>query len=270
MIGHLQQIVAVVINGNAFRQGVSIDGFWPGSSAFTFEHETSFHCPKPRGLKREWAKVSPDPISWFKANAAGYRIHCKPRGDPNISDRMASGFANGGTRWLIEAVRDQRSSFWEGSMEVSHPDAEDRKIWTTRYYCVESDRPFLPEAIIELSTAQDRLRSALEKIHAFARRRESGFAQSFGKALEEIDSRTPSPFGWQHDLLPRGLELALAARQLLAASQAGYVFGAMGSWNDQSWADAEIEMQYEEVSEALFDSLQVALVAATNSTFSGG
>ncbi len=42
MNGHLQQVLALVINGNALAQGISIEGFWPDSEVFLFEHETSF------------------------------------------------------------------------------------------------------------------------------------------------------------------------------------------------------------------------------------
>lgn len=274
MNGHLHQIVALAINGNALRSGVAIEGFWPDSGAFIFEHETSFYTAEIRSLKDEWIRTSADPIIWFTLNAAGYRINFVSRGDPNVSDHMTSGFANGGPRWLIEAVRGQMSSLWEGATEVSHPNAADEKIWTTRYYQIGHNQPVVPTGTIDLQAYRNRLQSALENILSFSERQKSQFSETFVKALRELNGAAPSPFGWSKDVLPAGFQITLAARQLLASAQHGYVFGGMGSWNDQYWSDSEIvagvETEYNEVSVQLFTCLNEAVMAATNSTYAEG
>jgi hypothetical protein len=152
-------------------------------------------------------------------------------------------------------------------MDVSHPNAIDRRIWTTRYYCVERDLPGHPVVETDLDVMRGQLFAALEAIHAFAARHGSHFASSFAEAMAELKSPTPSPFGWKNDLLPAGFGIPLAARQLLASAQQASVFGAMGSWNDQYWPDAVVEAEYNEVSERLFACLNDAVVAATNSTY---
>jgi hypothetical protein len=38
----------------------------------------------------------------------------------------------------------------------------------------------------------------------------------------------------------------------------------MGSWNDMGFSDAEVHKQYEELSDELFDLINLALVVASN------
>ena len=274
MNGHLLQIVALGINGNALRSGFAINGFWPNGGAFIFDHETSFYVAERRGHKEKWVRTSADPISWLTLNAAKYRIHSRSRLDPNVSDHRTSGFTNGGPRWMIEAVHEQTSSLWEGVMEVSHPNAVDKKIWTTRYYRIELDQPVLPTGTMDLKGERDRLHRALDDILSFSQRQKLGFSERFAKALSELNSTVPSVFSWSKGILPAGFEMSLAARQIFACAQHGYVFGGMGSWDDVYWSESEIEAgieaEYGQVSAQLFTCLNDAVAAATNSTFAEG
>ncbi len=211
-------------------------------------------------------KTSSNPIDWYAGNNARYRVHKAARNDLNISDRMASGFANSGTRWLIETVTDSESALWDGVMAVTHPDAATRKIWSTSYYRIQKSNQPTNTATADLNTIKDDLRHALNRIARFAERRSSGFLESFSKALEELESSTPSPFGWKGKIIPTALEMRLEAKQLLSAGQAAYVFGGMGSWNDQYWPDPEINAEYDAVSGELFAAVEDGLTAAANST----
>ncbi|HEB65292.1 MAG TPA: hypothetical protein ENJ02_07105 [Chloroflexi bacterium] len=58
----------------------------------------------------------------------------------------------------------------------------------------------------------------------------------------------------------------LEARQLLAAAAQAYVFGGMSSWNDLALPnDPEIIKEYEEISTELYEAIQFAILAASNS-----
>jgi hypothetical protein len=58
--------------------------------------------------------------------------------------------------------------------------------------------------------------------------------------------------------------MSLVAKQLLGAAQHGWVFGAMGSWNDIGFQGQDGE-EYLQVSDQLYDLLNRAICAAVNS-----
>lgn len=62
--------------------------------------------------------------------------------------------------------------------------------------------------------------------------------------------------------------MPLEAKQLLAAAQAAWVFGGMGSWNDLGF-DGNDQQEYNELSDKLFSLLNQAVSNATNAA-SGG
>ncbi len=56
---------------------------------------------------------------------------------------------------------------------------------------------------------------------------------------------------------------------MLAACQKAWVFGGMGSWNDMGF-DGEDQKDYVRLSEALFQALNAAIVAAANASLGVG
>lgn len=74
----------------------------------------------------------------------------------------------------------------------------------------------------------------------------------------------PLALVYHKDLVPEGL-LSLSARQILAACQAAWVFGGMGSWNDLAF-DGQEQSRYRGLSNELFALLNMAICASVNST----
>jgi len=68
-----------------------------------------------------------------------------------------------------------------------------------------------------------------------------------------------------HDDLAPDRALPLAATQILWAAQAAWVFGGMGSWNDL-WFEGDDQSLYEQLSEDLYQLLNVAIVIAANTS----
>ena len=52
---------------------------------------------------------------------------------------------------------------------------------------------------------------------------------------------------------------------MLKAAMSAWVFGGMGSWNDMGFEDAVTQSKYESVSESLFNVINEAIEASTNS-----
>jgi hypothetical protein len=57
------------------------------------------------------------------------------------------------------------------------------------------------------------------------------------------------------------------AQGLLAAAEAAWVFGTMGSWNDIGFTDKSLQSEYDAISDRVFDLVVQSAVAAVNTTF---
>jgi hypothetical protein len=122
--------------------------------------------------------------------------------------------------------------------------------------------------VAKLQAMADTLARILPRIARFAREHSlESFAQSFDAALACLRSDQPLQAAFHRDIAPRG-SLSLQAEQLLGAAQAAWVFGGMGSWNDLSF-EAEAGERYTQLSDALYHHLNLAAVAAANTSFGG-
>jgi hypothetical protein len=266
--GSIAQSLGIVMSGNAFLQGWVLDRFWPDSTIFAFCRSVSFVRRERGWLGRREVEVAADPLAWLKGlkpRCHGLRLRVLGRNQSDISDIMSVGFAGGGPKWLIDTVRDEHPTVWSDEWMLTHDRAADHRIWSVVYRGDPLERNALVD--VDLDGAEHKLTAALEAIDDFARRTESGFRPAFRKALEFLGGEDPAPPSYHDDLAPAGFLSPQAAR-LLAASQAGWVFGGMGSWNDSYFGGGDAT-EYDRVSEALFGALQAALVAAANSTCKG-
>jgi hypothetical protein len=116
----------------------------------------------------------------------------------------------------------------------------------------------------DLEGLKEKLGRSLRRILEFARiRKLDNFAKAFESGLSRLDAQDPYEGLFHNDIAPLGF-LPLPANQLLAAAQAAWVFGGMGSWNDAMYSGNH-EKQYEAVSQELYEALNVSIVAAANS-----
>jgi hypothetical protein len=269
----IAQAAALTIFGNDVLRGGSSEDFWPGSTVFSFCRSVTFATlggPTDKVGERPFAE---HPLQWIAKlqveGAVGCRLQHITKNNSQISDRMSAAFVGSGGRWLIEAVRPARSDLWEARWEVVDRNAPDKKIWGVKYYRVAEDRPKGATARYELSTLRGELDSMLSKLEAFANRQAlPSFAAAFSRGIELLHVEAPLASVYHSDLA-RHASISLDAQRLLGAAQAAWVFGGMGSWNDQGFAGQD-QAEYEALSDRLFALLNLAIVAAVNSGFPDG
>jgi hypothetical protein len=122
----------------------------------------------------------------------------------------------------------------------------------------------LSSASKSIGLAREQLTTALTRIIEFSSSDPalSGWHDIFEKAKATLD--LPEPIApYYPDILPAD-GYSQAARQLMAASVAGFVFGGMGSWNDAGFSDTKLQAVYETVTRELYAAVMNGIVCAVN------
>jgi len=242
MNGELLQLITLVAHGNRFLVDPTATPPDPHSlTAFRYDRSVAFDG-------------ADDARSWLTAvrERGGARLSL----DAEPVDPHLVAFANAGRWWIWTSDGEA----WRGEWAVTDPDAPNHRIWTARF------RRFEPGAAPVTrvpSAARAGLEQALAKASTFAANYTTGFKEWFDNGSKALHSSRPT-FKRHDDLVPDG-GYGLAARQVLAAAQAAWVFGGMGSWNDLVFDDDAVAQEYTEVSVRLFGALLDAIVVATNS-----
>lgn len=276
MQGTIIQIVALTIYGNAYLADYDIDEFFPENNAFKFCEYVRFVDLEQTEAGHEESPYAQDPIQWFarlqREGAEALRMIYQPSGgkqvgQQKVSDRMLVGFIGGGGRWLIEVQKGSRSDKWEGRWEIGDKDRKDQLIWRVRYGRIAAEQPPRPQMPIGAAGLKRLLGENLEALVEFATAHKlDNFATAFNTGLAALNSSEPFNNAACGHFAPAGV-LPLASSQLLAASQAAWVFGGMGSWNDLGFEGGD-KATYERLSEDLYMLLNTAIVFAANSTAS--
>jgi hypothetical protein len=274
MVGPTAQLVALACHFNGSAQGRHAEPLFPSNSTCKFCEYIRFVRRRSGwfGKSTTWQTDAPTPDEWLareaKVGRSALLLHQRID-DPRISDRMSAGFVGGGGRWLLMTTFGGTSYAWEAAWEVGNRDAPDQRIWRVSYVLVaENSRVEVPRSQ-PLAVLHAGLQASLEEILAFAERnRIDGFVDCFRKGIACLSANDPFALVSHKDLAPAGL-LNLAAKQILAACQAAWVFGGMGSWNDMGF-DGEEQAVYERVSEELFSLLNECICASTNSAAESG
>ncbi|WDP91205.1 MAG: hypothetical protein HUN04_16485 [Desulfobacter sp.] len=266
MQGPIAQIIALTIYGNSFIQGFTSDigPFFPENSTFTFCEYVKF-VDIDNKEEKLYAK---SPVDWFeklkKEGVFAFRLVYGPSGDKDISDRMSVGFVGGGGRWLIETISPNGSDYWEARWEVGNQNHPKKLIWQVTYGRIASGEKTLIYENLDGSKIKAELSSNLVEISKFARSHDlEGFANAFDKGLSALNSDKPYSDVYHKDISPDNF-LDLEATQLIAASQAAWVFGGMGSWNDLGFDGKEQDV-YEKLSDDLYRLLNDSYLMAANS-----
>jgi hypothetical protein len=256
----IAQVLGLAMHGNAFLRGAALGAFWPDATFFGYCRSVRFVPAEPDARRAE----SADPDSWLRSlpPCPGLRVRVARRGPPGFGERMTVGFVDGGSLWLIEELGGPRPLAWSAAWSFADRKGGDGQIWSVAYRGEPADpAPPLPP---DLDRVERDLRAALEAISRFAERIGSRYGESFRRALACLDGAQPFESRYHPDLAPPGL-LSGQASRILAACDAGWVFGGMGSWNDGAYGGADCE-EGDLLSDRLFDGLQGALADAANST----
>lgn len=182
-----------------------------------------------------------------------------------IPDRIAAGFAGGGSLWTMTTeAGDGPALGWRASWRAAYPQAKDGRIWAVRYTATAAAPQDLGRS---LEAATTELRHALAEMSEFAW--SHGVKQAnlhFTSALALLEG--------DHDPLPLDRPAGPAdtlsdpARRLLYAAQRGWVFDNMELWakmdfDEPTWRD------HARRAEALYDAVTAGIVAAVNSSVPG-
>lgn len=273
MQASIAQIIALVTWGNAVLKGRVVDevSFYPSNSTFTFCESVRF-CDLGRvGEKSIYAA---DPTAWFKRlrqeGVSALRMVYRPSQNMEamrhgLSDRISVAFVGGGGRWLMEAAKPTGYDDWQARWQVGECGREDQRIWRVTYGRIAVDAPPLQQQRVDAEEMKAQLTETLSKIARFAREHQlQGFEMAFVAAIARLNSPNPLEGFYHADLAPQNF-LPEISLQLLAAAQAAWVFGGMGSWNDMAF-EGQDEVEYNALSEELYQGLNAAIVVAANSS----
>lgn len=264
MQGPMAQVIGLVLAVNAQRRGLSV-AKWPNGSIYAFCNSVEFvRGSRPGWFGRGRPVVDANPDKWLASlpEGSGARLRIQRRNAPNISDRNAVAFANGGPLFLIE-VTGPEPEFWWNAWDVTQRSAADNRIWSVVYRKLDSP---LADEPCELSITEtgERLRGALDDAIAFSTRTGMGFEDTLSGARDLLDAADPLAAFYRADMVPAGL-LELPAQHILACCSSAWVFGGMGSWNDAGF-DGVDGVTYTQVSDRLFDAILDGLTVATNAS----
>lgn len=270
----IAQVVALTIYGNAcLLRPSAAAGFYPANSTFQYCEYVNFVDLRAEGNQWLEEAFASDPLVWFetlrKHGVNTLRMQYGSSGQAQPADRMLVGFIGGGGRWLMEAQQSGLSDLWEASWKVGDRTRKDQRIWRVTYRRVAANQPLIrphgredPERLLH---EFDRHLIAIEE---FAREQKlRNFADLFQRARSRLHSDPPYSDQYHSDLTRPEL-VPITACRLLAACQDAWVFGGMGSWNDQGF-DAAAQPKYEALSEKLYQLLNRATVVAANSSSYG-
>lgn len=280
MQGHIVQAQALVVLGNAALQGGSAAPLrWPDDIAFDFCSAIDFFAPAP-GPSAAPVRWAADPGEWIERLRAdgviGLRLQHAPPADARLPQHEAVAFANGGGAWPIEAIKPLWSELWFHHWTLGDRDRPDQRIWRVRY--TRGDRGVSrmpsPSSAGDLEITHAALGAVLQRIAAFADAQGlANFAECFRRGLAALESASPlerathaDERATHADRSTAWLALPLAARQLRAASNAAWVFGGMGSWNDVGF-DGDAQAEYEQLTGELWRALNHALLLVAESSF---
>ncbi|PWK89804.1 hypothetical protein [Fulvimonas soli] len=274
MQGTIAQLAALVVHGNGFLAGAVDDAAPFPPSTMNFCEFVRFVDARRGAAGWEETAFAPDPLAWLhrlreNGTHALRLMHAPTDGTAvdggKIPDRMLAGFVGGGGLWHLEALGETGADHWQGRWKVGDRNHPDRKVWQVTYGRVARNQPIAGLPPIDLEALKRTLAGSLSATAAFARERKlDGFAGAFENALDRLDSPVPARELFHADLCEAPW-LPLPASQLLAAAQPAWVFGGMGSWNDLGFEEG-LQATYERLSEALYDGLNRAIVAAANAS----
>jgi hypothetical protein len=268
MQGTIAQIVALTTHGNSILQGAPNARrleFQTLNSTFKFCESVQFSDRTGGLLKRKESVYATDTHNWLdrlrKEGVYALRMSYGPSKWNKIADRMLVGFVGGGGKWLIETVGPERSDFWESRWLVGNRDSADKKIWRVTYVRIATSKPSHRDDSENLERLKQEMRENLREMAEFSRSQNlDWFTKAFESGLSRLESSRPFEGLYHTDIAPVDF-LPLSADQLLGSAEAAWVFGGMGSWNDQGFAGQD---RYEHLSEN-HKLLNRVIVAAANS-----
>jgi hypothetical protein len=265
----LAQTIALVAHGNGFLLGSKYaqpPELTQSNSTFQLVASQRFIREDPRlPTARRDVEVARNTAGWYEdlrtRKAHQLWLVVFEIQHTHVPAYIAAAFSNF-PGWAIQIDFEGAQEFWVPRWDAGRRDDPSRRIWEVVYRGVMSSDS-AESAPVDLAQACTELRLAIDAAEVFARRAYVDFwADWFIHALSLLDSVEPIP-PFHRNLLPKN-GYSLRARQTLSAAVQSFVFGGMGSWNDLSFNDEELQRDYVQVTRNLYKAVMAALVGATN------
>lgn len=267
MQGTIVQILVLVTHGNMILSGQPVADFYPQHNAFKFDEFVKFVDLEYSENTWNEKPFADNPNDWLvklkDQRCSGLRVERISTDKKDISDRMSVAFVGGGGRWIIEAVCPDGSDYWEAKWEVGDRNRPDQKIWHVTYGRIAQNQKTTTQNAPSIDGLSAEMGKTLNDAVAFsAKHKLNQFGQAFQSGYSALKAKSEPEL---NGIALKG-QLPLPASRLLAASQAAWVFGGMGSWNDLGF-DGDDQTQYEIISDNLFRLINSSLIAATNLSY---
>lgn len=267
MQGTIAQLLSLAAHGNHYLAGCLDDSYYPDNSTFKYCKFVKFMDLQRSGTRLYEREYAGDPNSWFKklkeAGVVQLRVRYISTNKEQVSDRLSVAFVGGGGRWLIEVVKPTNSDFWEASWAVGDRDDPQRNIWHVKYGRILRDarQPEPPVPLVK--DVKQQLQEALKRISVFAHMHNcTNFGDCFDQGLKALND-PPFNSDKEYQIFPDAYA-STEYHQLLSACQRAWVFGGMGSWNDIGFNDAATQNEYVQLSDNLFNLINLSLIVASN------
>lgn len=258
--GELAHALRLALHGSAWLAD-------PSGPPPTLDDGPTARYLQPVGFTLEGGPVADGPAPWLgwlhdrgvlRIGLVAPTSEARQVGGQPVEDHLLVAFAGAG-RWALTTVDAGGGGTlaWPARWSVGDREAADQRIWDVTYEgrSVGAVRP-LDRPL--LAAAAD-LRTALEEIEAFARGRDDAWwGDAFAEARARFTEAEPA-FPYYPDVIPDGL--GLPRRRLAAVAAGSWVFGGMGSWNDQGFPDPEVRAEFDRVTGRLYRAVLDAFVA---------
>lgn len=186
-----------------------------------------------------------------------------PSGGTDAPDHYMSAFVGGGGDWQLVAATKNNAEFWMSRWEVTEQNAPDRRIWSVTYGCVGKSGHGVNVPIPASNAAAERLLGALDAARTFAIQMNlQSWADQFQQAIDCCDATNAISFPDYVNLVCLDSYPELSQR-LFAAAYKGWVFGGMGSWNDQYFESEPDNTQFNSLSAELYAAINNGIQQAT-------
>ena len=249
MNGELAQRIALVAWGNAYVRGAADDppDLLASNSTFKYAGELFRRGSGPQWSLDQWLRI-------MRTERRTLRL---------IDGMFIATHAAETEPWSVHwGATAEHSALLQRRLQGERPEwpLSNQRIWAVTYSRALGPPPIPPRESLE--QARQALSAALLSIEEFSRQVDAGLWTAwFQEALTALESPQPAA-RFHDDALPR-IGYETQARQLFAAAVNAWVFGGMGSWNDQGFPGREAE--YRNVTDDLYTSVIRALAVAVNS-----
>jgi len=269
MIGSLSQLVSLASAANGVLAGkFKSKDFYPSHADFKFCNSVCF-VDVSTGLLRKSHEVQRhrDPNDWLKSlsNSGVVQVWLTytTSGRTDVPDHQLSAFVGGGGDWQLVVATNKDAEFWMSRWDVTKQNAPDSRIWGVTYGCIGKAGHLVNPPNPTLNTAATRLLTALNAAREFAIQQNlHSWADWFQGAIDCCDSEKPISFPDYIDFVCLD-SYPERAQRLFAAAYRGWVFGGMGSWNDQYFENESENAQYNSLSAELFAAINDGIQQAT-------